>query len=214
MTTNYPPRLILLRRLTEATKWNLKNEDSTSYDQASQQSVVQNPALQHSATPYPEPRLPALQHPMNQHPALSTQQTRPLPHRKRSLAIQEIPSVPIPDVQEQSRQLRRILLCPADAYFDILSLANGTDMAALVEASWLNLSFLLHPKLCPLPDAVKALCRVNDAYAWIQRHPGLAQPHGSLAPMPHVAQATLPPPRASSAASSPRVDSAREPQQL
>lgn len=108
---------------------------------------------------------------------------------------------------------RRILLCPADAYFDILSLANGTDMAALGEASWLNLSFLLHPKLCPLSDAVKALCRVNDAYAWIQRHPRLAQPHVSLAPMPHVAQATLPPPRASSAASSPRVDSAREPQQ-
>lgn len=118
----------------------------------------------------------------------------------------------MPDAQEQSRQLHRILLCPADAYFDILSLANGTDMLVLVEASWLNLSFLLHPRICPLPDAANALSRVNDAYSWIQKHPGSAQPHVSTTPMPPVAQDTLSNPRASFASSSPRADTVKEPQ--
>lgn len=105
------------------------------------------------------------------------------------------------------------MLCPADAYFDILSLANGTDLCELVEASWLHLSFLIHPRICPIPDAAKALSRVNDAYSWIQKHPGLAQPHNSPQPVPHVAHDTLSTPKASSSTTFPRADTVRKPQQ-
>lgn len=104
---------------------------------------------------------------------------------------------PAPNGEEQSRQIERILNCPANAYFDILSLANGTDMGSLVEGSWLSLSFMLHPRRCPHPDAVKALSRVNDAYAWIQRHPGLAQPDAAPLPLPHLGQAMSMAPKAS-----------------
>lgn len=163
--------------------------------------------------PYRAMQYPAPQRPAIQHQALSTQQTREVPHQNAPRTGRETSSVPIPDAQDQSRQLHRILLCPADAYFDILSLANGTERVPLVEASWLDLSFMLHPRICPLPDAVKALSRVNDAYAWIQKHPGSAQPYVSPPPMPPLAQDTLSASRASVAASPPRVDTVTEPQQ-
>lgn len=92
------------------------------------------------------------------------------------------------DTQEQSRQIHRILTCPPDAYFDILSLANGTDRLSLVEMSWLDLSYLVHPRRCSFPEAVKALCRVNDAYSWIQKHPGVPQPHVPVPSPPKLAQ--------------------------
>lgn len=193
-------------RLAEAAEWSPKKQHTASYHQ---QSVPQHPATQHSAPQHSAPQLPEIQH-----PALSTQQTRAIPYQDASGTGQETSFVPVPEAQEQSRQLHRILLCPADAYFDILSLANGTDMFALVEASWLNLSFMLHPRVCPLPDSVKALSRVNDAYAWIQKHPGLAQPYVPPPPMPHLAQATLSTRRSSVAASVPKVDTVREPQKL
>lgn len=181
-------------RLTEAAERSPKKQHTASYHQ---RSVPQHPAIQHSA-----PRHSA------------TQQTRAVPYQDASEVGQETSFVPVPNAQEQSRQLNRILSYRADAYFDILSLANGTDMFALVEASWLNLSFMLHPRVCPLPDAVKALSRVNDAYSWIQKHPGSAQPYVPPPKMPHLAQATLSPRRSSVAPSVAKVDTVREPQKL
>lgn len=152
------------------------------------------------------------QHPAIQYPIHSIWQTPSQPHQKQSSTSQPPSSEPIEDVQQQSRQIHRILSCRKDAYFDILSLANGTDMPVVIEASWHNLSWLVNPVGCRLPNAKLAFSRVHDAYAWIRAHPGLPQPY--IPPQtPPVTQDTPSTPRESLAASSPGIDTSTEPQQ-
>lgn len=149
---------------------------------------------------HPATQLPALQHPAIHYPTHSIWQTPSQPHQNQSSTSQPPSSEPIDDTQQQYQQLHRILSCHKDAYFDILSLANGTDMPVVIQASWHNLSYLVNPVGCRLPDAALAFSRVNDAYAWIQAHPGLPQPTPST-------------PRASLAASSLGANTVRESQQ-
>lgn len=190
-------------RLTEAIDPHPKNEHPASYDEAPEQTVPQHPATQ----------LPGIQHPAIQHSAPSILETPSPPHQNPSSTSQSPPSEPVQNTQEQSRQIHRILSCPTDAYFDILSLANGTDLPPLIRASKIELSYLLHSIVCPHPDADLALSRVNGAYAWIQEHPGLSQPYVPSPTMPPVTQDTPSTSRASPAASSLEKDTVRESQQ-
>ncbi|KAL1869140.1 hypothetical protein Daus18300_005677 [Diaporthe australafricana] len=115
------------------------------------------------------------------------------PRESTSDRPSSLPMAPQPNSSpkvEQHQQIERILNLPSDAYYDILSLANRTSMSMMIDPMFINLSLLVHPGRCQHPQALQALVRVNDAYAWISRHPGQAQPFVS---------SPLPPPMASPA---------------
>lgn len=71
----------------------------------------------------------------------------------------------------------------------------------------------MHPRICPLPGAVEALSRVNDAYSWIKKNPGLRQPHVPASPPVSVTHDALGSQRTRLAPPIPRGHAVEEPQQ-
>ncbi|KAL1880097.1 hypothetical protein Daus18300_001460 [Diaporthe australafricana] len=193
----------------------LKREVPDSSPEASQEQI-KRPRLSNSDMPY---EAPAMDNPGSVPSSIGDmaipiiQQAAAPPQQMPPPPIQAAPLVPVHEHLAQSRIIAWVLFRPADAYYDILGLANGTPLYDVLERAWLNMTLLAHPFRCTLPNALQAFHRVNDAYCWIRAHLGWAQPYVPPPPQTPVAQGASNAPQAAFIAAFPGGGTVMVPQQ-